>query len=146
MSDLMAINEADSLSLLENELQSLYNVHAALEAEAKALAEGDAPALEVALGLKEAAIGTYQSQRSLRTQAPACQDTDQTRSMLTELQNAAEACVSRNKSNGSLAFRLTEATQAALNILRGTESTGQLYSYAGMERASHTSSRSLGRA
>ena len=147
--------------LLSQELATLAALKAILDEESTALLADNSESLEQITERKNTAIAAHATQQTQRIQwmagtgipsdvgltdaVAAAGSTPQLESLRTELTSLAEDCAALNRHNGGLIRRLQERTQGALNILRGNESQGDVYSLSGA-KAPQGGSRTLGKA
>jgi flagella synthesis protein FlgN len=150
--------------LLSAELRTLKCVSEALDGEHAALVDGPPDALESAVARKNEALQQHREQLDHRlawTQAQGLPPDAPLSSLLSSLQaslqdaalaeqqralaDLATQCQEANRRNGLLIARRQQRTRGALDILRGVDSQGDVYSLSGA-REHGADSRSLGKA
>ncbi|MEM1404356.1 MAG: flagellar protein FlgN [Pseudomonadota bacterium] len=147
--------------LLTQELATLAVLKAILDEESSALLADNAESLEQITERKNNAIAAHAAQQTQRVQWMASAgipsnagltdavaiagSTPRLESLRADLTSLAEECAGLNRHNGGLIRRLQERTQGALNILRGNENHGDVYSLSGA-KAPQGGSRTLGKA
>lgn len=156
-------------NLLDGEFATLRALNDALENEYRALIGNDVEALELATKQKTAALSAHRTQQMQRVSWLQAQSLDHPReqssgnnpgasplaqlidsdpaltALETTLATLAEACHDSNRRNGGLILRLQDRTRNALDVLRGGDSGGDLYSLSGA-RQHKADGRSLGKA
>lgn len=148
-------------ALLRAEFATLQRLDKALETEYETLLADSPEALEQATGNKVTAIDSHREQQVQRLQwmdresLPGDQSFASLASLVdgeaeledlqAQLVELANRCQENNRRNGGLILRLQERTRGALDVLRGSDSKGDLYSLSGA-REHHADGRSLGKA
>jgi flagellar biosynthesis/type III secretory pathway chaperone len=152
----------DLTRLLQAELETLRALCDALDGEYSALTSADVGALETATHGKTQAVESHRAQQQQRltwmTEAGldrsvplgdllndlGARDTNLA-DLSAQLSALATRCQDSNRRNGTLITRLQSRTRGALDVLRGAEPAGDLYSLSGA-RDSGSDSKSLGKA
>ncbi|GAB5413253.1 MAG: hypothetical protein Cons2KO_08560 [Congregibacter sp.] len=148
-------------SLLQAELATLQTLHTAIEVEHEALLANTPEPLESATQSKLQAISGHAEQQARRLAWMQDQGLDdglpfqellekiggnaELGSLQQALASLAENCQDGNRRNGTLILRLQDRAQSALDILRGDEPGGDIYSLSGA-REHRNDGRSLGKA
>lgn len=147
-------------AFLEAEVRTLSALNTAIETEHGALTGDAVDALEIATRDKLQSVADHADQQSLRVnwmrengfEDMPYQDlldkiggTAALEALQRSLATLAETCQNNNRRNGSLILRLQDRAQNALDILRGDEPGGDVYSLSGT-RQHHSDGRSLGKA
>lgn len=130
----MTSADIDSAARLDRELESLREVERSLRDERQALEEQDVARLETAVAAKKTAIARHGDLRQSAPAAashPASAQQPALRERLDTLRTLGETCDRLNRENGSLITRMQERTRRALEILRRSERSPQLYSGTG---------------
>jgi flagellar biosynthesis/type III secretory pathway chaperone len=162
-------DDTQLLRLLEAELTTLQSLADALEAEHRALVDGEVPGIEAATAVKAAAAEAHQAQQRQRLEwmraagledkaplaesvarlkaggEPALASAGDLAAVQGRLAELATRCQARNRHNGALILRLQERARGALDVLRGADTRGDIYSLSGAREPS-ADSRSLGKA
>lgn len=137
---------------LENEVDSLVNLHNALESEHAALLANDPQKLEDATRDKDACLNAQINATQARdkllpnselSESTETQHTNQQRELVQQLHALAQQCQHINMSNGALITRKQQLTRITVDALRQQEPIPTTYSDAGNANTGHNS-RSLG--
>lgn len=148
--------------LLHAELETLRALCDALDGEHSALTRADVGALETATQGKTQAVESHRAQQQQRltwmaaagldSSVPLADLLDDLGAKNTDLSDLqvqlaalATRCQGSNRRNGTLITRLQSRTRGALDVLRGAEPAGDLYSLSGA-RDGGSDSKSLGKA
>ena len=135
------------VAALERELLTLTSLNEALQGESVALSGGNANEIDAAIAAKNEALQAHQAEMSRRPpdDVPEAVKAD-LQTLLDRLAALAGECQELTRRNGALISKLSDRTNAALNVLQGTEDMTVLYSASGVAGASGKGSRVLGKA
>lgn len=147
--------------LLREELITLRALDDSLQREHGALLDTDPMALEQATQQKVVAIDAHREQQARRLQwqeaqglpdspaddaiADLVDPEPELNALQRELTQLSHTCQEHNRRNGGLILRLQDRTRGALDVLRGGDDQGELYSLHGA-REHQADGRSLGKA